>query len=181
MAVELIVYANPMQTGLFSNGITPVGIHNPYIPRFKSYFTVKPMSENEKKLDVPQEEDPFEMKVRELSQLSKEQLVERLAQYELALDQMNFEVRYWLQNMFSQVRIVKRNYTPIFGTLIGLVMEPKLYIVYAYEEEVQYDKDHDIAERKIVRIPAGSTVYVETIQERKEIPKKTPSYGYGNV
>ena len=139
------------------------------------------MSENEKKIDVPQEEDPFEIKKRELMQLSKEQLVERLAQYELALDQMNFEVRYWLQNMFSQVRIVKRNYTPIFGTLIGLVMEPKMYVVYAYEEQVRYDKDTDLAERKIVRIPAGSTVYVETIQEQMEMPKKTPGYGYGNV
>jgi len=153
-----------------------VGIHNPYIPLFKHYFTVKQMSNSEKKLDVPQEEDPYEIKKRELSQLSKEQLVEKLAQYELALDQMNFEVRYWIQNMFMPVRIVKRNYTPIFGTLIGLVMEPKLYIVYAYEEQVRYDKDTDLAERKIVRIPAGSTVYVETIQEQKEIPKKTPSY-----
>ena len=154
-----------------------MGIHNPYIPRFKFYFTVKRMSENERKVDVPQEEDPFEIKKRELSQLSKEQLIEKLAQYELALDQMNFEVRYWLQNMFMPVRIVKRNYTPIFGTLIGLVMEPKMYVVYAYEEQVRYDKDTDLAERKIVRIPAGSTVYVETIQEQREIPKKTPSYG----
>ncbi|MCD6166855.1 hypothetical protein J7K19_09130 [bacterium] len=46
------------------------------------------MSNSEKKLDVPQEEDPYEIKKRELSQLSKEQLVEKLAQYELALDQM---------------------------------------------------------------------------------------------
>ena len=173
----LIGFVNPVETGLFEKTITPVGIHNPYIPLFKHDFTVKRMSEDEKRLDVPQEEDPFEMKKAELMQLSKEELVERLAQIELALDQMNFEVRYWIQNMFMPVRIVKRNYTPIFGTLIGLVMEPKMYVVYAYEEEVRYDKDTDIAERKIVRIPAGSTVYVETIQERKEIPKKTPNYG----
>ena len=139
------------------------------------------MSGHEKSPDVPDEENPFEAKKRELMQLTKEQLAEMLAQYEVALDQFNPEVRFWLQNMFSIVRVVKRNYTPIFGTLIGMRWKPEAYIIYAYEEIPQYDKGEDLAERKIVTIPASMTVYIEAIQEQQKIPKKTPSYGYSNI
>ena len=137
------------------------------------------MSEQEKKNEIPQEENPFEIKKRELMQLSKEELVEILAQYEVALDQFNPEVRFWMQNMFSLVRAVKRNYTPIFGTLIGMRWKPEAYIIYAYEEIPQYDKDEDLAERKIVTIPASMTVYIEAIQDQRKIPKKKPNYSFG--
>ena len=120
--------------------------------------------------------NPFEQKVRQKAQeylkLEKEELATRLAYFEVCIDQMGNEVKYFLNNMFQLLRGLRRDYIPIEGILIGVRFELKEFLLWRDTKTEPYGKNIIIHEQLITHAKPTSFLYWEIIPLHEEKPKQ---------
>jgi len=121
--------------------------------------------------------EEIETKRKQLEELSKEELIERLARYEVIWDRMDDGTKWWLNHIYSLVRVTRRDYKPIMGALMAVTLEP-LYIDIWVETKIkEYSENKTYEERKLVRLKPKELVDFEIIFERKVIEEEEkPTY-----
>jgi hypothetical protein len=81
------------------------------------------------------------------------------------------DLRDWILGIGKKLRVVKRDWNPVVGTLIGFSADITHVKLDVTELITQWDKPVDRLERKIVELPAGSIVLYEWIEHEEEVQK----------
>ena len=114
--------------------------------------------------------DEIELLKQKLSELSKEELVNRLANYEFIMQHINEEARWWMNQIYKLVRGIRRDYRPIFGVLIGVNFEIATIDIWTESRFKDYTEGTKIEERKIIKVKPKDLIQFEIIEEREEQP-----------
>jgi hypothetical protein len=140
---------------------------------------VEEKKEEEKKEDIFENIPEFlKDKFAEYMLLDKKDLAMKLAQLDFVLEHADSETRYWLENLFKPFRGIKRNYEAIMGILTGVKFSIEEFTVFVEETIRRYDQETDLWEKKYVKVPKGSLIFAEVIEEQKEVPRKKSPYEY---
>jgi len=114
--------------------------------------------------------DLIEAKAQELMKLEKEELARRLATVEILLDQINSDAKQWIFNIFKPFRGLKRDFTPLFGILVGLDLEIKAFHLWVDEKIKKYDTGEVVHEQKHVIVEAKNLIITEAIEWQEVLP-----------
>lgn len=109
---------------------------------------------------------------KELENLDKKELIERLSKLQFLFNNLDPSVKYWINNLFKLCRAVRRDYNPIVGVLVGVSFEVKEVDIWVEEDFKEYSKGLKVHERKIVKVKPTSLVQFDIIEHREEEPEK---------
>ena len=116
-------------------------------------------------------------KIKELMNLDKEELAKRLAILQMQLEGIDTTTRFILNGMYKPVRLMKRDYRPIFGVLVGAIMEPVEFVVYRETADKEWNTNIVTHEKKYSRVKASSLIMWDIIEEQwKEEEKKEDKF-----
>jgi len=114
--------------------------------------------------------EDIEQKKKELMGLPPEELASRLAWYEVCLERMSPNIKYFIQNMFQLFRIVHRDRTWEDGILMGVGFEETWFDVWIESKRKDYTTGEIVHEQTIRRIKPGSMLYWELVPLHEVLP-----------
>lgn len=103
---------------------------------------------------------------QQLSQLSKEELVDRLALYEWAIPKLGPWVRWGINNMFQLVMARWRMGREAVGYLVGMDLQPESLILLTDEEQRDYMRKKVVHEQHLVYAKVKELSYFDVILGR---------------
>jgi len=99
----------------------------------------------------------------QLSQLSKEELIDKLAMYEFVLPKLGPFVQWAMDHMYDIVLAKWRMGRQVIGYLVGVELVPERLVILADEEIRDYTKKKIIHEQHIVYAPLKELTYYDIV------------------
>ena len=115
--------------------------------------------------------EEIEKKKQEYSNLSKEELIERLAFLETAIDRLDPLVKYCIYNLYGWFRGVMMGKDYIEGIFLGARFKIEEFIIYRISDREQWGSDTVVHEEAVSRLPASRLTQWEIIKVREERKK----------
>ncbi len=113
------------------------------------------------------EMSPLEMEIAEikaeLEQLSKEELIDKLAHYELVLPKLGPWVKWAVDNMYRLVGCRWRMGREAVGLLVGVLFHPEVLVLLSHEEIRKYEIKKIIHEQHLVYAPTKELSWYDVI------------------
>lgn len=116
---------------------------------------------------MSEETNPLALELNQIKQqladLSKEELIDRLAYYEWALPKLGPHVRWALDHMYDIVMCKWRMGRQVIGYLVGVELQPVRFAILADEETRDYMRKKIIHEQHIVYAPLKELSFYDIV------------------
>ena len=120
----------------------------------------------------------YEKILQDLMSKDPAELRKELAFWYWAFQKINPETVYLIRNLGQFFRVIKRNYTEIFGILEGIDFEVKNFSLICDVKNKAWDTGEIIHEKKVVTIPKGAVLFYEVVTEQNIEPPPTQQQQY---
>jgi hypothetical protein len=102
---------------------------------------------------------------------TREQLIDRLVNYDLMWDCMDDTSKFFLSNVYQLWRAVKRDYTDMVGFLTKVYFVVDAVELQVEEKREIYGENKIRVETKTVTLSPKSVLWLEVLRNVEEIPK----------
>jgi len=144
------------------------------------------MAEDKKDQDEVTEQEEFGpsavMEIQQLKeqlmQLSKEELVERLAMYEFVIPKLGPFVQWFINNFYRPVYIRFRVGRENVGLLVGALLVPEQLILLAEEKMTKYEggKTYVKYDTRLIHAPIKELSYYDVVLEEGQWEEQESRY-----
>jgi hypothetical protein len=122
--------------------------------------------------DVENEENPLIATLKaQYESWDKEQLIEKLVNYDLMWNAIDDTSKYYLENVFQLWRVVKRDYTYMVGFLTKVYFTVESIELQVEEKQEVYGENKIRTEKKTVIFSPKNVLWLEVIRDIEEVPK----------
>ena len=116
---------------------------------------------------MSEETNPLALELNEIKQrlenLSKEELIDRLAYYEWVIPKLGPYARWAIDNMYNIVLARWRMGRQVVGYLVGVDLVPERLVLLADEEIRDYTRKKVVHEQHIVYAPVKELTYYDVV------------------
>jgi len=116
---------------------------------------------------MSEETNPLALELNEIKQrlenLSKEELIDRLAYYEWVIPKLGPYVKWAIDNMYNIVLARWRMGRQVVGYLVGVDLVPERLVLLADEEIRDYTRKKVVHEQHIVYAPVKELTYYDVV------------------
>ena len=114
----------------------------------------------------------------QLMQLSKEELVERLAMYEFVIPRLGPFVKWFIENFYRPVYIRFRVGRENVGLLVGALLVPEQLILLAEEKMTKYEggKTYVKYDTRLIHAPIKELSYYDVVLEEGQWEEQESLY-----
>jgi len=102
---------------------------------------------------------------------TREQLIDRLVNYDLMWDCMDDTSKFFLSNVYQLWRAVKRDYTDMVGFLTKVYFVVDAVELQVEEKREIYGENKIRVETKTVTLSPKSVLWLEVLRNVEEVPK----------
>ena len=102
---------------------------------------------------------------------TREQLIEKLVNYDLMWDCMDDTSKFFLSNVYQLWRAVKRDYTDMVGFLTKVYFVVDAVELQVEEKREIYGENKIRVETKTVTLSPKSVLWLEVLRNVEEVPK----------
>ena len=102
---------------------------------------------------------------------TREQLIEKLVNYDLMWDCMDDTSKFFLSNVYQLWRAVKRDYTDMVGFLTKVYFVIDAVELQVEEKREIYGENKIRVETKTVTLSPKSVLWLEVLRNVEEVPK----------
>ena len=116
---------------------------------------------------MSEETNPLALELNEIKQrlenMSKEELIDRLAYYEWVIPKLGPYVKWAIDNMYNIVLARWRMGRQVVGYLVGVDLVPERLVLLADEEIRDYTRKKVVHEQHIVYAPVKELTYYDVV------------------
>jgi len=116
---------------------------------------------------MSEETNPLALELQQIKQrlenLSKEELIDRLAYYEWVIPKLGPYVKWAIDNMYNIVLARWRMGRQVVGYLVGVDLVPERLVLLADEEIRDYTRKKVVHEQHIVYAPVKELTYYDVV------------------
>ena len=114
----------------------------------------------------------------QLMQLSKEELVEKLAVYEFVIPRLGPLVRWFIDNFYRPIHVRFRIGRETIGLLVGALLVPEQIILLAEEKVTKYvgDKTYVKYDTRLIYAPIKELSYYDVVLEEGQWEEQESLY-----
>lgn len=112
----------------------------------------------------------FKGRKNQLMNLTKEELIDTIQDYEIIFNSLDDISLDWLKNLETFIRVYDSQNSFTEGYLVKLEFDVKTVCIHTETEDKPYNKNIIIREKSLYKIPFNRIHHWLFVEEKKEIP-----------